>query len=174
MTAVGVVSHHRLTCPAAQLIQDGGSATPVGVFSRKSQQRGDLVPAPLRRRPFPVEGLGHGLTGHGERPREASGVQWCLQAGLPRLRRAGLPMVGGGQEGGNHRGEARGVQECRHRAGSRGIHLVQAMDRLIQCDPAFDLPADPIEVSHLSWADPRREIGEEAAVARRRGDPNQA
>jgi hypothetical protein len=36
--------------------------------------------------------------------------------------------VGMGEEGGKNRSDERGVQEGLHRAGARGIHLVQAMD----------------------------------------------
>jgi hypothetical protein len=132
------------------------------------------LPGPLRRRPFQVEGLCNGLTGHGELQREAPGVQRCLRPGLPLPRRTGLPIVGVDEEGGKNRGDERGVQERLHRAGSLGIHLVLAVDRLIQFDAQVDLPADPIEVG--DWPGPKSwgQLREEEAIALRRVAPHQA
>ena len=66
------------------------------------------------------------------------------------------------------------MQERFHRAGALGIDLVQAVDRLIQFDAQFDLPADPIDVGDLSWPKPRGQIRQEKAIALRRVDPYEA
>jgi hypothetical protein len=94
--------------------------------------------------------------------------------GAPLLSQAGLQRVSGGQEGGHHRGDERGVQACLHRAGALGIHRVQAMERLLQCDAAVDLPADPRAVGHWPGPKPRGPVREEAARALRGVDPHQA
>src|SRR5918997_3593639 len=66
------------------------------------------------------------------------------------------------------------MQERFHRAGALGIDLVQAVDRLIQFDAQFDLPADPIDVGDLPWPKPRGKIRQEKAIALRRVDPHEA
>src|SRR5919199_317806 len=66
------------------------------------------------------------------------------------------------------------MQERFHRAGALGIDLVQAVDRLIQFDAQFHLPADPIEVGDLPWPKPRGQIRQEKAIALRRVDPHEA
>jgi hypothetical protein len=45
-----------------------------------------------------------------------------------------------GQKSGDNRGDERGMQERLHRAGTLGIDMVQAVDRLIQFDAQFHLP----------------------------------
>src|SRR5262245_57976406 len=103
-----------------------------------------------------------------------SGVQRCLRPRRPLLRRAGLQIVGMGQEGRDNGGDERGMQERLHRAGALGVDLVQAMDGLVQLDAQFHLPADPVEIGHLPGAEARWELGEKKAIALRRVDPNQA
>jgi hypothetical protein len=71
-------------------------------------------------------------------------------------------------------GEARGRQARLHRTGALRVNLIQAMDGLVHLDPQVHFPTHPVEVSHLSWADPRREMGEEAAVPLGRVDADQA
>jgi hypothetical protein len=83
-------------------------------------------------------------------------------------------MVGVGEEGDTNRGDARGMSERCHRAGAFGIALVQAVDRLIQCDPQFHLPAHPIQVGDLPWPQPRGQIRQKNVIALRRVDPDAA
>jgi len=83
-------------------------------------------------------------------------------------------MVGMGEEGGHHRGDARGMQERLHRAGTLGLDLVQAMDRRILCDAPFDLAAHPVEVGDWPWPTPRGQIRQEKARPCWRVDPDRA
>jgi hypothetical protein len=140
IVAGGLFSPDRLTFPAPELIQDRGPPTPVGIFAAMHEQRCDFLPAPPRLGSLEVEGLRNRLTGHGQLQGQAPGMQWRLRPRLPLLRWAGLPSVGLGEEGGNHRGDERGMQERFHRAGAFGIDLVQAVDRRSQFDAQFHLP----------------------------------
>ena len=65
------------------------------------------------------------------------------------------------------------MQERLQRARPLGIDLVQPMHRLVQSATAFDLPAHTIEVGHLPWADPGRQVGEEETIALGRVDPHE-
>jgi hypothetical protein len=66
------------------------------------------------------------------------------------------------------------MEEGFHRTGALGIDLVETVDRRIQPEAAFDLPADTVHVGHLPRPNPRREIREEQAIPFRREDPNEA
>jgi hypothetical protein len=114
--------------------------------------------------PLQLKGLGHGLTGDGPRQGQAPGVQGRRRAWRSSLRRPGVHMVGMGEEGGEGRGHARGVQEGLHGARSLGVTRLQAVDRRIEPDAAFHLPAYPGEVRHRPRADPREPIRQEEAV----------
>jgi hypothetical protein len=73
--AVGSFSADRLTCPAAELIQDRGPPTPVGICAAMPEQRGDFLPALHRLGSLQVEGLRHRLTGHGQLQGQAPGCR---------------------------------------------------------------------------------------------------
>ena len=130
----------------------------------------NLLPAPLCRYPLQLAGLGHRLTGHSQLQGQAPGVQRCLRPRRPLLRRAGLQIVDMGQQGRDHGGDERGMQERLHRAGALGVDLVQAMYRFVQLDAQFHLPADPVEIGHLPGTEAGWEIGEKKAIALRRVD----
>ena len=102
MTAAGLGSHCRLTFPAAELIQDRGPTTPVGISATVHQDIGDLLPALLRPGSPQIAGLCNRLTGHGELQREAPGMQWRLGPRRPRLSRLGLHIVGVSEESSNN------------------------------------------------------------------------
>ena len=124
--------------------------------------------------PLQIEGLGNRLTGDRQLQGQAPGVQRCLRPRRPLLRRAGLQIVRMGEEGRDNGGDERGMQERLHRAGALGVDLVQAMDRFVQLDAQFHLPADPVEVGHLPRTEAGWQIREEKAIALRRVDPDQA
>ena len=52
--------------PASELIQDRRPTAPIGVSSGMCEQLRNLLPPPLGLDPFEVEGLGDGLTRHGQ------------------------------------------------------------------------------------------------------------
>jgi hypothetical protein len=106
IVAVGLFSPDWLAVPAPKLIQDRGPSTPVGVSTTRHAQLCNLVPAPLRWGSLQVEGRCNRLTGHGQLQGQAPRVQRRLRPRCPRLRRAGLLMVGMGEESGNNRGDA--------------------------------------------------------------------
>ena len=94
------------------------------------EQRCDLVPAPRGLGPLQVEGLGDRLTGHGQLQGQAPGMQGRLRPWRPGLRRTGLQIVGMGEEGGDGRGDERGMQERLQGAGPLGVDRVQAVTDL--------------------------------------------
>jgi len=81
-----------------------------------------------------LEGMGHGLTGNRERQGQASGVEWGLGPGRSGLLRAGLHIVRMDEQGGNGRGDERGMQEGLQGARPLGVDRVQAVDRFVQPD----------------------------------------
>ena len=162
--AVGLFACKGLALPTPQLIEDRWPTAPVGVFARVCEECRDLVPAPLRLNSLQVDSLGDGLTRHGQLQGQAPGVQGGLAAGRPSLPRAGLHMVGMREEGGDRRGDEGGMQEGLQGAGSFGVDRIQAIHRLVQPDTAFPLPAHPVEVSDLPWADPGRQMRQEKTV----------
>ena len=129
--AVGFFAREGLALPATQLIEDRGPSTPVGVFPAMREQRRDLVPALRRLGPRQLEGLGDRLTGNRELQGEAPRVQRGLGAWCARLLRAGLQVVGMREQGGDGRGDERGMQEGLQGAWLLGIDRVQPVDRLI-------------------------------------------
>jgi hypothetical protein len=164
----------RLAFPAPALLQARGPPTPVGIWAARHEQRCKFLPASHRRGSLQVEGLRHRLTGHGQRPGQAPGMPGRLCPGRSRLRWAGLPIGGMGEEGSNHRGDARGMQEGCHRPGPLGLHWVQARYGCVQADAQVHLPADPAEVGHLPGADAGRELRQEDAVPLGRVDADEA
>jgi hypothetical protein len=70
-------------------------------------------------------------------------------------------MVRGREESGNGRVDERSMQERLQGAGPRGIHLVEAVQGLVQADAKFDLPAHAVEVSELPGAGAGRQIRQE-------------
>lgn len=63
------------------------------------EECGKLVPAPLGFDPLQVEGLGDGLTGHGQLQGEAPWVERRLHPWFVSLRWASLQIVRMGEEG---------------------------------------------------------------------------
>jgi hypothetical protein len=174
LAAVGPFSRGRLAFPAAELIQDRGSPTPIGIFAAMHEQCCDLLPAPLCGSTLQVQGLRNRLTGDGQLQSEAPGVQGRLGPWRTLLRRAEPCIVGVGEESSDNGGDERGMQEGLHRTGALSVDLVQAMDGLVQLDTQFNFPPHPVQISYLSWADPRGEIGEEEAVPLGSMDADQA
>jgi hypothetical protein len=78
------------------------------------------------------------------------------------------------QEGGDNRGDERGMQERLQGAGPLGVNLVQAVHRLIQSNAQFDFPAHAVEVRDLPRPNPRRQIREEETIALGRVNPDEA
>jgi hypothetical protein len=134
----------------------------------------DLLPAPLRGGTLEVQGLRNRLTGDGQLQGYTPGVQRRLGPWRALLRRAEPCIVGVGEESDNDGGDERGMQKGLHRTGALSVNLVQAMDGFVQLDAQFNFPTHPVQVSHLSWADPRREICEEEAVPLGRVDADKA
>jgi hypothetical protein len=118
--------------------------------------------------------VGDGLTRHGQRQGQTPGVQRRLRPWRPDLRRTRLQVVRVRQEGGDLRGDERGVQKRFQGAGPRGVYRVQAMHGLVSPDAALDLPAHPVEVSDLPRANPGRQIRQEETGALRGVDPDEA
>src|SRR5512132_3497699 len=139
----------RLALPAAELIQDRRLTTPVGIFAYMGQDLSDLVPARLGFGSPQVDGLGDELAGYGQRPGETPGLQRRLGPWCSDLLRAGLPRVRVRQESRKRRGHERRLHARLHRTGALGIHLVQAVPRLVQPDAKVALPASAIAVRHL-------------------------
>ena len=137
------------------------------------EQLRNLVPALYGLGPLQLEGLGDGLTGDGELQGQAPGVQGGLRAWRARLLRPGVHIMGMGEEGGDGRGDERGMQEGLQGARPLGVNRIQAIDRLIQPDAEFHLPAHPIEVGDLPRADPRGQVRQEEAVPLRGLDPHE-
>src|SRR6267142_2998315 len=141
ITAVGLFARKGQAFPAAELLEDGWSTAPIGVSSARREQLCNLVPALRGLGPLELEGLGDGLTGDGELQRQAPGVQGGLCAWRARLLRAGFRVVGMREEGGDGRGDERGMQEGLQGARPLGVDGIQAVDRLVQPDAEFHLPA---------------------------------
>ena len=91
--------------------QDRGPTAPGGICTRVREECGDLVPALRGLGPLEVEGLGDGLTRHGQLQRQTSGVKRCFRAWRPGLRRTSLQIVRVREEGGDGRGDERSMQE---------------------------------------------------------------
>jgi hypothetical protein len=134
---------------------------------------GTLVPLPLGLDRLQLEGVGDGLTGHGQRQGQAPWLERRLQPWLANLRRASLQIMRVGAAGGDGRGHACRLQERLQRARPLGVDLVQTIPRLVQPDPEFDLPAHTVASGHLQWAEPRRPVREENAGAFRRLDADE-
>ena len=137
------------------------------------EQLCNLVPALYGLGPLQLEGLGDGLTGHGELQGQAPGVEGGLRAGRSSLLGPGLHMVGMREEGGDGRGDERGMQERLQGARPFGVDRVQAVHRLVQPDAEFHFPAYPVEVGDLPWANAGREVRQEETVAFRGLDPDE-
>ena len=118
------------------------------------EQRRNLVPRPLGRCSLEIEGLGHGLAGHGQQPGEEPGVERRLRPGRSGLRRMGLEVVRARQDGGDGRGYEGGMQERLQGAWPLGVDHVEAVHGRVQPDAEFDLPAHAVEVSDLQRAEP--------------------
>jgi hypothetical protein len=73
-----------------------------------------------------------------------------------------VPVRPDGGDGGRYE---RGLQPCLEGACVRSRDRIQALHRLLQFHAAFHLPAHPVQVDHLSRANPGREIREEETVA---------
>ena len=131
------------------------------------EQRRDLLPPALGRDSLQIARLGNGLTGHGQLQGEEPGVERCLCPGYSGLGRTGLEVMRVRQEGSEGRGHERGMQERLQGTRLLGVDLVEAVHRLVQPDAEFDLPAHPVEVGDLQWAEPRWQVREEKAVALR-------
>jgi hypothetical protein len=138
------------------------------------EDRCKRIPALLGLDPLQVEGLGHRLTGHRQLQGHAPWVERCFHPW--RAGRLGTSLQIGrvGEDGRHRRGHERGMQARLQGAGPLGVNHVEAVHRRVQLHAEFDLPAHPIEVSHLSWADPGRKIGEEEAMPFRSLDADEA
>lgn len=147
---------------------------PVRIFARVREDRRNLIPVPLGRAPLQVEGLSNGLTRHGQLQGQAPGIERCCHPWRTRLLGTSLQIVRVSEDGGDRRGHERGMQERLQGAGPFGVNRVEAVLQLVQLDAAFDLPAHPVEVRHLPWADPGREIGEEETMTFRGLDADEA
>ena len=91
------------------------------------EECGDLVPALRGLGPPEVEGLGDGLTRYRQLQRQTSRVKRRFRAWRTGLRRTSLEIVRVREEGGDGRGDERGMQERLQGTGPLGIHLVQAV-----------------------------------------------
>jgi hypothetical protein len=95
------------------------------------EQLGALVPSPLSCRSLQFEGLGDELTGHrhlqGQEPR----VQGCRRQGRSGRLRTWVKIVPVRADGGDGRGQERGMEEGLEGTRPLGVDLVQAMDRLV-------------------------------------------
>ena len=78
--------------------------------------------------PLELEGLGDGMTGNCELQGEAPRMQGGLCAWCVRLLRAGLQVVGMSEQGGDGRGDERGIQEGLQGTRLLGIDRVQPVD----------------------------------------------
>jgi hypothetical protein len=74
IAAAGRLLRDGLAVPSAELIQDRGPTTPVRISPATREQVCKLLPAPLRRDPSEVKGLGDGLAGDRQLQRQAPGV----------------------------------------------------------------------------------------------------
>src|SRR5262252_746726 len=158
ITAVGFFACTRLAFPATELIEDGWPTAPVGVSPAMREQLCNLIPALRGLSPRQLEGLRNRLAGDRQLQGQAPGVQGSLRAWCSHLLRPGLHIVRMGQEGGDSRGNERGMQEGLHGTRPLGVDRVQTVDRLIQPDAELDLPAHPVEISDLPRADPGGQI----------------
>src|SRR5882724_6143406 len=75
LTAVGLVARHRLAVPTTELSANGWPSAPVRGSPARRPPRCDLRPAWRGLGPWPLEGLGAGLTGDGARQGEAPGLR---------------------------------------------------------------------------------------------------
>ena len=106
-----------------------------------------LVPASRGFNPLQLEGLGNRLTGDGQLQGQAPRVQGGLAAWRAQRRRAGVHVVRMREEGGDGRGDERGMQKRLQGARPLGVERIQAVDRRIQPDAAFHFPAYAVEVA---------------------------
>ena len=171
---VGCFAPDGLALPATQLIEDGRASAPMGVFPTMREQGRNLMPPVRRLCPLQLKGLGNRLTGNRELQGEAPGVQRGLGAWGARLLRTGVHVVGMREQGGEGRGDERGMPEGLQRPWLLGVDGVQSVDRLIQPEAEFPLPPHPVEVGDLPRPHPWGPMGEEKPIALRRLDADQA
>ena len=157
-------ANYGLALPASQPREDRGATTPVGIFTSVGQEGGDLVPALRGLGPLEVEGWGDGLTRYRPLPRQTSRVQRRFRAWRTGLRRTSLKMVRVRAEGGEARGDARGLQERLQGTGPLGIPRVEAVYGRVHSAAECHLPAPAGEVSDLPRAEPRGQVRETNAV----------
>ena len=153
VAAIGCIAREGLALPATQLIEDGWATAPVRVFSAMHEQHRNLVPTFRGRGPLQLKGLGDGLAGNRELQGEAPRMQGGRWAWCVRLLWASLHGVDMREQGGDGRGDERGIQEGLQGARLLGIDRVQPVDRLIQPDAELHLPADAVEVGDLPRPD---------------------
>jgi hypothetical protein len=84
------------------------------------EQLRDLLPPPLGLDPCEVEGLGDGLTRHGQLQGQAPRVERRLHPWLVGVLRTSLQIVGVGEEGGK---AAQNMQVLRSRLPRNGMEL---------------------------------------------------